>query len=336
MRAAVEEHSRAERPGTARRPSRFETRRPRPPENTIPRAVDAAARDVDARDVRERSDSVWTFESTSESALNVSACAAAAALREPPGGVRAGARQGVAGGRIAGVVSAGVRPWSRARRVSRRADAVDLSGGPGADQQQRGGAREAAGHAPPLEDDSCEEPDADRRRALGLVGPPRRCTRCRRCPRCTQGYPSTNSFRNHAGDRPRARPPEFLEVRNVGLSRSRYSSHSGRGQQRSPARSPASRTSASKPRRFPSRRLPPGRGRPPGARGACRCRSRPPLEAPDVPTARRTGSGRPSASVLMISIVLPKWLFHDIARFDGVAGGEFSVAGMSQRHSASA
>src|SRR2546427_133459 len=62
--------------------------------------------------------------------------------------------------------------------------------------------------------------------------------------RCTHGYPSANSRRNQPpAIVPAPRPAEFFTSATSDLRRSRYSSHSGSGQQRSPARSPASRTS---------------------------------------------------------------------------------------------
>src|SRR5207247_3517603 len=61
--------------------------------------------------------------------------------------------------------------------------------------------------------------------------------------RCTHGKLSTNSRRNQApAIVPAERPPEILTSATSDLSSSRYFSTNGSGQQRSPARSPASRT----------------------------------------------------------------------------------------------
>ncbi len=63
--------------------------------------------------------------------------------------------------------------------------------------------------------------------------------------RCAQGKPSTNSRRNHPAEMlPAGRPPAFFTSAMSDLMRSRYSSQSGRGQIRSPALSPACRTSS--------------------------------------------------------------------------------------------
>src|SRR5438034_309451 len=148
--------------------------------------------------------------------------------------------------------------------------------------------------------------------------------------RCTHGYPSTNSRRNHppAID-PAPRPPEFFTSAMSDLRRSRYSSHSGNGQQRSPARSPASRTSASRASSFPIA---------PIATWPSATTTAPVSVAISMTAAglkRRTYESashrirRPSASVLMISIVLPKWLFTTSPGFTAWPEGRFSVAGMS-------
>src|SRR6266699_1617628 len=113
------------------------------------------------------------------------------------------------------------------------------------------------------------------------------------------------------------------------LRRSRYSSHSGNGQQRSPARSPASRTSASRASSFPIA---------PIATWPSATTTAPVSVAMSITAAglkRRTYDSashrirRPSASVLMISIVLPKWLFTTSPGFTAWPDGRFSVAGMS-------
>src|SRR5437867_2755838 len=112
------------------------------------------------------------------------------------------------------------------------------------------------------------------------------------------------------------------------LSSSRYSSHRGSGQQRSPARSPASRTSLTSASSFP---MAPIATWP-------RATTTAPVSVAMSSTAaglkRRTNDSashrirRPSASVLMISIVLPKWLFTTSPGFTAVPDGRFSVAGM--------
>src|SRR6266566_3557511 len=112
------------------------------------------------------------------------------------------------------------------------------------------------------------------------------------------------------------------------LSSSRYSSHRGSGQQRSPARSPASRTSLTSASSFP---MAPIATWP-------RATTTAPVSVAMSSTAaglkRRTNDSashrirRPSASVLMISIVLPKWLFTTSPGFTAVPDGRFSVAGI--------
>src|SRR2546428_1190977 len=295
-----------------------------PVEHDLPGAVDAAARDVHARDmgeqIRQRLD-VREHERVGVERIT-------RAARQRPGGDRFGeyaeiARQGVAGGRV---------PASRgvARDGVTACHAVDLSGCSGRDEQQRGGAREAAGHAPArLRMNSGESRTPTAVGPLAWCGPSPSVYAVPAMSRCTQGYPSTNSFRNHPPAIDTApRPPEFFRSAMSDLSSSRYSSHSGKGQQRSPARSPASRTSASRASSFPIS---------PMATWPRATTTAPVSVAMSITAAglkRRTYDSashrirRPSASVLMISIVLPKWLFTTSPGFRAWPEGRFSVAGM--------
>src|SRR3989454_4001933 len=147
--------------------------------------------------------------------------------------------------------------------------------------------------------------------------------------RWTHAKPSTNSRRNQppAID-PAPRPPEFFTSAMSDFRSSRYSSHSGNGQHRSPARSPASRTSASSVSSFPIWPI-----------ATCPSAT---TTAPVSVAASITAAGlkrrayesashrmsRPSASVLMISMVLPRWLLTTSPGFTAVPDGRFSVAGI--------
>src|ERR1043166_5926476 len=128
---------------------------------------------------------------------------------------------------------------------------------------------------------------------------------------------------------PAPRPPEFFTSAMSDLRRSRYSSHSGKGQARSPARSPASRTSASRGSSLPIA---------PIATWPSATTTAPVSVAMSITAAglkRRAYESashrirRPSASVLMISIVLPRWLFTTSPGLTAVPEGRFSVAGMT-------
>src|SRR6185312_1997149 len=125
------------------------------------------------------------------------------------------ARQGVAGGRVAGGRVPAGRGIASERIASERIAArgtVDLSGGSGRDEQQRGGAREAAGHAPArLRMNSVKSRTPTAVGPLAWCGPSPSVYAVPAMSRCTQGYPSTNSRRNHppAID-PAPRPPEFF------------------------------------------------------------------------------------------------------------------------------
>src|SRR2546426_336635 len=147
--------------------------------------------------------------------------------------------------------------------------------------------------------------------------------------RCTHAKPLTNSRRNQPpAIEPAPRPPEFFTSAMSDFSSSRYSSHSGNGQQRSPARSPASRTSASSASSFPISPI-----------ATCPSAT---TTAPVSVAASITAAGlkrraydsashrmsRPSASVLMISMVLPRWLLTTSPGFTAVPDGRFSVAGI--------
>ena len=148
--------------------------------------------------------------------------------------------------------------------------------------------------------------------------------------RWTHAKPSTNSRRNQppAID-PAPRPPEFFTSAMSDFRSSRYSSHSGNGQQRSPARSPASRTSASSVSSFPIWPI-----------ATCPSAT---TTAPVSVAASITAAGlkrrayesashrmsRPSASVLMISMVLPRWLLTTSPGFTAVPDGRFSVDGIT-------
>src|SRR5216117_3374793 len=140
--------------------------------------------------------------------------------------------------------------------------------------------------------------------------------------RCTHGYPSTNSRRNHppAID-PAPRPPEFFTSAMSDLRRSRYSSHSGNGQQRSPARSPASRTSASRASSFPIAPIATWPSATTTAPVSVAVDHRRRLEAPDV--RERVAQNQASLGVGVDDLDgLAEMALHDIARFHGVAGGE--------------
>src|SRR6184192_387267 len=311
-------------------PVDLEPRGPAPAvHHDLPGAVDAAPGDVDPRDMGEQVRQRLDVRENKRVGIE----RVARAARQRPSGDRLGeygevVRQGVAGGGVLGGRRRGVaREGVAARR------AVDLSGGSDRDEQERGRAREAAGHAPArLRMNSVKSRTPTAVGPLAWCGPSASVYAVPAMSRCTQGYPSTNSRRNHppAID-PAPRPPEFLTSAMSDLSRSRYSSHSGSGQQRSPARSPASRTSARRASSFPIS---------PIATWPRATTTAPVSVAMSITAAglkRRTYDRashrmrRPSASVLMISIVLPKWLLTTSPGFTACPEGRFSVEGMTPR-----
>src|SRR5437867_6029585 len=148
--------------------------------------------------------------------------------------------------------------------------------------------------------------------------------------RCTHGYPSANSRRSQPpAIVPAPRPAEFFTSATSDLRRSRYSSHSGSGQQRSPARSPASRTSPSSASSVPMMPIaawPSATTTAPVSVAASSTATGLKRRAYDSASHRIS---RPSASVLMISIVLPERLRITSPGLTAVPDGRFSVAGIS-------